>query len=164
MCSGELLADMAARLRKAGTKFHCTSLRTRVLDRKSFVCTSRHCRRPGLRTLSGRTVAYETKDTYAFGFRAVQDKAPNMSGVYTIYTSRRWLYVGESDDVKQSLFTHLNEPSTCLARRGPLSFSFELVPAVDRASRQQALIRALAPACQHIDRPITARAAESGRE
>jgi len=95
-----------------------------------------------------RTVASENNDTYVFGYRAVQDKAPNVSGVYTIYTSQRWLYVGESEDVKQSLFQHLSELSKCLARRGPLSFSFEVVPAADRAGRQQALVRALAPTCQ----------------
>jgi hypothetical protein len=49
-----------------------------------------------------RTVVYDNTDTYAFGYRAVQDKAPNMSGVYTIYTSQRWLYVGESDDVNRA--------------------------------------------------------------
>jgi hypothetical protein len=93
-------------------------------------------------------VAYDNNDTYAFGYRAVQDKAPNMSGVYTIYTSRRWLYVGESEDVKQSLFKHLSEPSACMARRGPLSFSFELVPPAERVGRQQALVEALGPTCQ----------------
>ncbi|HKT79835.1 MAG TPA: GIY-YIG nuclease family protein [Vicinamibacterales bacterium] len=93
-------------------------------------------------------MAYENTDTYAFGYRAVQDKVPSTSGVYTIYTSRRWLYVGESEDVKQSLFKHLSELSTCMARRGALSFSFEAVPAADRAGRQQALVQALAPVCQ----------------
>ena len=93
-------------------------------------------------------MAYNNNDTYAFGYRAVQDKAPNMSGVYTIYTSRRWLYVGESEDVKRSLFKHLSEPSACMARRGPLSFSFELVPPAERVGRQQALVEALGPTCQ----------------
>jgi hypothetical protein len=93
-------------------------------------------------------VEYEDKDTYAFGYRAVQDKAPNMSGVYTIYTSRRWLYVGQSEDIKESLFRHLNEPDACFSRVGPLSFSFEVVSAAERAGRQQALIAALAPTCQ----------------
>ncbi len=91
---------------------------------------------------------YEDNDTFAFGYRAVQDKAPNMSGVYTIFTSRRWLYVGESEDVKESLFRHLNEPSACIARLGPLSFAFEVVPAAERVGRQRALVAALAPACQ----------------
>ena len=95
-------------------------------------------------------MAYDHTDTYAFGYRAVQDKAPNMSGVYTIYTSQRWLYVGESDDVKQSLFNHLTEPSACMTRRGPLSFSFELVPPAERVRRQQALVAALEPTCQRL--------------
>lgn len=90
----------------------------------------------------------ETTDTYAFGYRAVQDKVPNTSGVYTIFTPQRWLYVGESDDVKQSLFKHLSEPGACLARRGPLSFSFEVVAPAERVGRQQALVTALGPTCQ----------------
>ena len=95
-------------------------------------------------------MAYENNDTYAFGYRAVQDKVPNMSGVYTIYTSQRWLYVGESADVKQSLFGHLNEPSACMARRGPLSFSFEVASPAQRVGRQQELIAAFGPSCQRL--------------
>jgi hypothetical protein len=95
-----------------------------------------------------RNVPYENNDTYAFGYRAVQDKAPNTSGVYTIYTSQRWLYVGESGDVQESLFQHLNQPSPCLARAGALSFSFEAVPPSERVARRQALVAALSPTCQ----------------
>ena len=91
--------------------------------------------------------ANEGSATYAFAYQAVQEKAPSASGVYTIYTSQRWLYVGESDDVQRSLFGHLNEPGTCLEQRGPLSFSFEVIPAADRVARQQTLIATLAPAC-----------------
>jgi hypothetical protein len=105
----------------------------------------------------GVAVAYEDHDTYAFGYRAVQDKAPKMSGVYTIYTSQRWLYVGESEDVKESLFRHLNEPSACFARLGALSFSFEVVPAGERVARQQALVAALAPTCSAASKKKDAR-------
>jgi predicted GIY-YIG superfamily endonuclease len=90
---------------------------------------------------------HEGTDTYVFGYRAVQDMAPKASGVYTIYTSQQWLYVGESDDIRQSLFEHLNAPGACMKRRGPLSYSFELVPAAERAIRRQALVTALVPAC-----------------
>jgi hypothetical protein len=95
-----------------------------------------------------RNVPYENNDSYAFGYRAVQNKAPNTSGVYTIYTSQRWLYVGESGDVRESLFQHLNQPSPCLTRAGALSFSFEAVPPPERVARRQALAAALAPACR----------------
>ena len=59
---------------------------------------------------------------YVLTHRAVFDKAPKASGVYSIFTSKRWVYVGESDDIQQSLFNHLNEPSPCLQRFTPLSF------------------------------------------
>lgn len=99
----------------------------------------------------GKTVQYENNGTYALGYKAVQDKAPRTSGVYTIFTPQRWLYVGESGDIKQSLFEHLNGPSACIARRGPLSFSFEVVAPADRTGRQLALVATLAPACQRLE-------------
>jgi hypothetical protein len=84
---------------------------------------------------------------YAFTHRAVIEKAPKASGVYYIFTSKRWVYVGESDDIQQSLFTHLNEPSLCLQRFGPLSFSFELTSPAERRGTVGALIAARNPAC-----------------
>lgn len=92
-------------------------------------------------------MAYEAGQTYAFTYQGVQEKAPRASGVYTIYTFQRWVYVGESDDIQQSLFRHLNEPSACMDRFGPLSFSFELASAAERVFRQQALVAELDPAC-----------------
>ena len=92
-------------------------------------------------------MGHENDDTFAFGFRAIREKAPRASGVYTIYTSRHWLFVGESADISQSLFGHLNEPGACLARRGPLSFSFEILAPEQRVHRKNALVAALMPAC-----------------
>ena len=92
-------------------------------------------------------MAYDECNTYVFGYQAVQDKAPSESGVYTIYSARRWVYVGESQDIRQSLFGHLNEPDTCIGRWGPLSFSFETIPTADRGSRRHALVAELQPVC-----------------
>jgi excinuclease UvrABC nuclease subunit len=86
-------------------------------------------------------------DAYMFTFEAVRRKAPRASGVYTIYTAQRWVYVGESDDIQKSLFQHLNEPDACINRFGQLSFSFELTPTDERQARQHALIAELEPAC-----------------
>jgi CspA family cold shock protein len=52
-----------------------------------------------------------------FGYPAVQDKVPNASGLYTNYTARRWVYVGQSDDIRQSLFQHLNQPNARITVR-----------------------------------------------
>ena len=92
-------------------------------------------------------MADEHGETYPLAYQAVHQKAPTASGVYTICTSQRWLYVGESADIRQSLFRHLNEPHTCLIGARPLSFSFEPVPAEQRVARQHALVARLAPVC-----------------
>ena len=86
-------------------------------------------------------------DTYPFTFEAVREKAPNASGVYSLCTPQRWVYIGESDDIQMSLFRHLNEPSESLTRFGPLSFSMELAATAERHALQQCLVDALDPAC-----------------
>ena len=85
-------------------------------------------------------MANQDGETYPFTFAAVREKAPSASGVYNIHTAQRWVYVGESDDIRQSLFLHLNEPNASMNRFGPLSFSFELAPAAERKAE-------LEPAC-----------------
>lgn len=96
-------------------------------------------------------MAYEDGETYVLAYQAVREKAPNASGVYSLYTSQRWVYVGESDDIQQSLFRHLNEPSACMARCGPLSFSFKTAPTAERVARQHALIVELVPTCNPVN-------------
>jgi hypothetical protein len=84
---------------------------------------------------------------YAFTHRAVIEEAPKASGVYSIFTSKQWVYIGESDDIQRNLFTHLNEPGGCLSRFRPLSFSFELAAPAMRSTILAGLIAARHPAC-----------------
>ncbi len=93
----------------------------------------------------GIGMADRDSDAFMFTFEAVRRKAPRASGVYTIFTARQWVYVGESADIQQSLFRQLNEPNPSINRFGPLSFSFELSPVDERKARQQALIAKLEP-------------------
>jgi hypothetical protein len=99
-------------------------------------------------TLNAVATARNGHETHPLGFQAVRTQAPAASGIYTLYTSRQWIYVGESDDIRQSLFRHLNDMSVCIARRGALSFSFEIAPATERVARQRTLVTALSPVCQ----------------
>ncbi len=87
-------------------------------------------------------MASEDFASYAFTYGGVHG-APNASGLFTIYGPRGYVYVGESDDVRGSLYQLLNESR--MDRLGPLSFSVELVPQPQRAARQQALVLALKP-------------------
>jgi hypothetical protein len=68
-------------------------------------------------------------------------------GVYAIFAARRWVHVGESHDIRRSLFRHLNNEDAGMTRYGALSFSFELMPSADRLARKEALVVALKPAC-----------------
>jgi len=82
------------------------------------------------------SVKYPAGETYVLGFRAVQDKAPSAAGLYGVFTSSRWLYVGESDNIRQSLFQCLNNPGACwtTTEHRPLSFAFEMAPTVAAAT------------------------------
>jgi hypothetical protein len=85
--------------------------------------------------------------TYMFTHRAVLEKAPKASGVYSIFTAKRWVYVGESDDIQRSLFNRLNKPTACLQRYSPLSFSFAVALPTEREAQLDAMIAARSPAC-----------------
>jgi hypothetical protein len=84
---------------------------------------------------------------YPFTFEAVREKAPNASGVYRLCTPQRWVYIGDSDDIRQSLFRLLNQPRESMTRLGPLSFSLELAPASERHALQQGMVTELEPVC-----------------
>ncbi|MQA30810.1 MAG: hypothetical protein GEU82_13425 [Luteitalea sp.] len=84
---------------------------------------------------------------YVFTHRAVLDKAPKASGVYSIFNPRQWVHVGASDDIRQSLFDLLNEPNPCLERFSPLSFSFEPALPAKRAAQLKTMVAARNPAC-----------------
>ena len=101
-------------------------------------------------------MANQDVDTYMYTFEAVREKAPSASGVYTIYTPKRWVFVGESEDIQRSLFQHLNDSSASMTRFGPLSFAFELVPPAERVPRQRTLIAELEPACG-VDEMVSVR-------
>ena len=60
-------------------------------------------------------------ESYAFMYAGVHE-APNASGLYTIYSPQRWVYVGESDDIRQSLFRLLNDSPAWMGRFGPCHF------------------------------------------
>ena len=88
-------------------------------------------------------------ESYAFTYPGVHE-APNASGVYTIFSPQRWVYVGESDDIRQSLYGLLNDSSAWTDCFGPMSFSFERLPSAERAACQVALVESLNPA-RHSD-------------
>jgi hypothetical protein len=92
-------------------------------------------------------VAFEGLPAYAFTPAAVRGAAPEQSGVFAIFTSTKWVFIGESTNIRQALFDLLNVPNECIQSWQPLSFSWADVSQSDRSARRQALITDLRPAC-----------------
>ena len=100
---------------------------------------------------------YRNQATFVLGYAGVA-QAPNASGVYAIFSSKRWVYVGESDDIRQSLYRHLNEPTPCMNSFGPLSFSFELEGRARRTAVWQSLVTGLKAECNQVPYPVPSHA------
>lgn len=81
----------------------------------------------------------------ALTWNGVRMFAPACPGVYGISNAREWIYIGESDNIQQSLVNHLQNAATELMRRRPTGFVFEVCPAESRHGRQDRLVREYSP-------------------
>jgi len=87
----------------------------------------------------------------SYGFLFTRDtivrNAPACSGLYALFTSDAWVYIGESDDMQRSLLEHFSESGPEWTARYPgLAFGFRGMPAGERAACLQALVVELRPA------------------
>ena len=90
---------------------------------------------------------------YAWSHESIVAHVPHASGVYALFDSQKWIYVGEAADVQTELLRHLNGDNPSLTRSLPIGFQFELVAAAQRVARQDQLISALQPASNHKSTP-----------
>ncbi len=91
-------------------------------------------------------MAFEGHGAFPLTPAAVIAAAPEESGVYAIHTPTIWVFIGDSDNVRQALLDHLNAPDGLLDSFQPLSFSWEQVPQAGRGALRDALIAELRPA------------------
>lgn len=87
---------------------------------------------------------------YDFSEAGISKYAPRGSGVYGIYNSSTWIYVGEAGDMEARLYAHLrgeSDQSGRIARQKPTHYVFEEVDASKRTARETSLIRELDPVC-----------------
>lgn len=84
---------------------------------------------------------------FYFAEASIVANAPSSSGVYGICNKDRWIYVGESNDVRRRLLEHFRESATCIWKCSPNAFVFELASSATRVQRQDSLILELKPAC-----------------
>jgi len=87
---------------------------------------------------------------FDFTEKGIATYAPRESGVYGIYNSGEWIYIGEAKDMEARLYEHLRKQSDQSARiwrRDPTSYIFERCDAKSRTAREAELIRELLPTC-----------------
>ena len=70
--------------------------------------------------------------------------APYQNGVYGIYNSQGWIYVGRGD-LRARLLDHVNGDNPCILAYGPTHYVSEVWDVPDEREKQ--LILELRPAC-----------------
>jgi len=85
------------------------------------------------------------KQSYSFNQLAIFLHAPAKSGVYLLRTSSRCIYVGETENIRKSLLSHLHGDDPWITLWAPTQFSFELCSEASRSQRQTQLSARLQP-------------------
>ena len=70
-----------------------------------------------------------------------------LSGVYGISNAREWIYIGETDNIQDTLLNHLQPLDPTLLNQKPTGFVFEICDRAQRSRRQNLLIAEYKPAC-----------------
>jgi len=75
--------------------------------------------------------------------------APAEGGVYAICgTDGRYLYFGETNDIRRRLAEHLDDANGCVQRAGGVFFAYEIYPSYGtRLARRDKLIATYLPPC-----------------
>lgn len=90
---------------------------------------------------------FESPKIWSYDEDTVQTLSPNQRGVYGIFRSGRWIYVG-SGDIRDRLLSHLrgdNHSDPCIAHEGPTHWIAD-VTAIYKA-REVELSLELTPQC-----------------
>jgi hypothetical protein len=78
---------------------------------------------------------------------SVRQHAPAESGVYALTNSVDWIYIGETDNIQQSLLQHLRQSDPVLHDQHATGFVFEICDRAKRTGRQDCLVQEYGPAC-----------------
>jgi predicted GIY-YIG superfamily endonuclease len=70
----------------------------------------------------------------------VRTYAPSVSGVYGLSNADEWIYIGQSDDIRTALLTHLREDGGMLGTREYVGFVYGQCAGERRSQRQEQLM------------------------
>ncbi len=89
----------------------------------------------------------ENNHRYFFSVESINSNAPADSGVYGLYNTMEWVYIGESANIRETLLGRRKAMDSCLRLMAPTGFTFELCSEESRAERAEELISELRPHC-----------------
>lgn len=93
---------------------------------------------------------FGTDPSFGFTERDIVSCAPTTSGVYGIFNEAGYIFVGEAQDMEESLLAHLRGESAesyWIRSQNPTGFAFEPCYGRTRALREMQLIAELNPIC-----------------
>jgi hypothetical protein len=93
-------------------------------------------------------VPWQNPTGFVLTYPSVLAHAPAAPGVYGVYSGSRWLYFGESDDLRRTLLDVLADRSHCLHQFPTLHFSVE--PSPNRVDRLHALLLTYKTPCNSL--------------
>ena len=71
--------------------------------------------------------------------------APKQGGVYGISNAREWISIGQTDDIRSALLTHLRDDPRAFMSADPQGFVYEVCPASARSAREARLTAEYGP-------------------
>jgi excinuclease UvrABC nuclease subunit len=77
----------------------------------------------------------------------VTRNAPEESGVYGLCTSDKWIYIGQSFNLRKALLDYLSGGKPYVLQWQPRHFVFELLPYQQRLARLKELVARYHPLC-----------------
>jgi hypothetical protein len=86
--------------------------------------------------------------SYSFTQFSILLHAPAKAGLYHLHTTARCIYVGEAENIRQTLLAHLRGDIPWITVWDPTGFSFELCSDSSRVERKKELASKLNPAVE----------------
>lgn len=83
--------------------------------------------------------------SYSFTQLSILLHAPARAGVYHLHTTARCIYIGETENIRQSLLGHLRGDIPWITVWDPSGFSFGLCSGSSRVQRKKELVAKLHP-------------------
>ena len=83
--------------------------------------------------------------SYPFSQFSILLYAPPQAAVYGLHTSDQWIYVGETENLRETLQRHFKGDSPSITSWEPSGFCFESWPEASRTQRKNQLVSELRP-------------------